>query len=249
MKVNLRNFQGNVEKKVTIQSNDPHNPEQIIKMVGTVLAIIDVKPSTSVLFKGVADELSESVLTLAASTAPFHISGVESNLQDSINYSLETVEEGKLYRLKISNKIPNGNYGGFIKLNTDLTQKPDILIRVTGFVEGEISARPQNVLIGKLSADLPERVGKVVVTSTRKKPFEITRLTYDQSLMSVSISQDTIDNQKRYILDIQPKLDGVPNGSRKQAALKIETDLSADEKAEVVVNILNHSDQPEARQK
>ena len=249
MKVNLRNFQGNVDKKATILSNDPHKPEQVIKMVGTVLAIIDVKPSSSVLFRGVADELSESVLTLAGSTAPFHISGTESNLKDKIDYTLETVEEGKLYRLKICNKVRNGNYGGFIRLNTDLAQKPDILIRVTGFVEGEISARPQNVLIGKLSSGLPERAGRVVVISTRNKPFEIKRLTYDENLMTVSISQETAENPNGYVLDIEPKLDGVPIGSRKQATLTIETDLSADEKAEVLVNILNHSDQPEARQK
>jgi hypothetical protein len=249
MKINLRNFQGYIEKKASIQSNDPRNPEQIIKMVGTIRAIVDVKPSASVLFRGVADELSPSVLTLTGASTPFHISGMETNLKDDIDYTLETVEAGKLYKLKISNKVRNGNYGGFIKLNTDLAQKPDILIRVTGFVEGEISARPQNVLIGKLSAGQPERIGKVVVTSTRNKPFAITRLTYDQNLMSVSISQETTDNQNSYVLDIQPKVAGVPTGSRRQASLKIETNLSADEKAEVVVNILNHSDQPEAQQK
>ena len=66
--------------------------------------------------------------------------------------------EGKQYRLRVANKIPQGNYGGFIRLNTDLAQKPDIMIRVAGFVEGEISARPQNILIGKLIASQPERV-------------------------------------------------------------------------------------------
>ncbi|HYA43930.1 MAG TPA: OS_HP3 family (seleno)protein, partial [Syntrophobacteraceae bacterium] len=74
-------------------------------------------------------------------------------------------------------------------------------------------------------------------------------LTYDENLMTVSISQETAENPNGYVLDIEPKLDGVPIGSRKQATLTIETDLSADEKAEVLVNILNHSDQPEARQK
>jgi hypothetical protein len=247
MKVNLRNLQGNIDKKATIQSNDPHNPQQIIRMQGTIVALIDVKPSTSVLFRGRPDQLSEFVLTLTGSTAPFHISRIECNIKDDIDYTLETVEEGKLYKLKISNKIRNGSYGGFIRLNTDLAQKPDILIRVSGFVEGEISARPQNLLIGKLSASQPERIGRVIVVSTRNKPFEITRLIYDETIMSVSVSQETPENQTGFILDIQPKLESVPIGSRKQVSLNIETDLSQDEKVEVLVNILNHSDQREAR--
>jgi len=247
MKVNLKNYQGKVSKTATIQSNDPHNPELTLKIEGTVLAIIDVKPSTNILFRGMADQLSESVVDLVGSTIPFHISGVETNLNESINYSLETVIDGKEYRLKVSNKVLNGNYGGFIRLNTDLAQKPDILIRVTGFVEGEITAKPQNILIGKLCAGQPERLGRVVVISNRNRPFEITRLIYDQDLMSVS--QEPLENQTGFVLDIQPKLQDIPVGSRKQTSLKIETDLSPNEKVEVLVNVLNHSDQPEAQHK
>ncbi len=71
MKVNLKNYQGKVLKKATIQSNDPHNPNMIVRMEGTVQAIIDVKPSTNILFRGMADQLSESVLDLVGSTCLF----------------------------------------------------------------------------------------------------------------------------------------------------------------------------------
>ncbi len=246
VKVNLKNFQGKVLKKATVLSNDPNNPEMIVRVEGTVQAIIDVKPSTNILFRGMPDQLSESVLDMEGST-PFHISGSETNLSENIAYTLETVLEGKHYRLRVSNKISHGNYGGFIRLNTDLAQKPDIIIRVSGFIEGEISAKPQNILIGKLCTGQPERVGRVVVVSNRNKPFEITRLTYDQNLMSVW--QETLEDQTGFILEVQPKLENVPTGSRKQAVLKIETDLSPDAKVEVMVNVLNHSGQPEAQNK
>ena len=246
MKLNLRNFQGKVLKKATVQSNDPNNPELVVRMVGTIKALVEIKPSANILFRGMADQLSESVLDLVGST-PFHISGKDSNLGADIDYTLETVEEGRQYKLKVSNKISHGNYGGYIRLITDLTQKPEIIIRVSGFIEGEISAKPQNILIGKLCTGQPERVGRVVVVSNRNKPFEITQLTYDQNLMSVW--QETLEDQTGFILEVQPKLENVPTGSRKQAVLKIETDLSADAKVEVLVNVLNHSGQPEAQNK
>ena len=122
-----------------------------------------------------------------------------------------------------------------------------MIIRVSGFIEGEVSVKPQNILIGKLSANQPERVGKIVVTSNRNKPFEITRLTYDQNLMSVA--QETAENERALSSMVQPKLESVPVGSRKQATLRVETDLNPNEKIEVLVHLFNSSDQPEAQQK
>jgi hypothetical protein len=244
MKVSLKNYVGKVDKKATIQSNDPQSPEVVVRMLGIVLPIIDIKPSTNILFRGMADQLSDSVLDLVASTAPFRITGTETDLADNIKYTLETVSDGKQYRLRVSNRLNRGNYGGFIRLNTDLAQKPDIIIRVSGFIEGEISVKPQNILIGKLSANQPERLGRVSVTSNRNKPFDITRLTYDENLMSVS--REPSDDQAGFILVVTPKLDGLAVGVRKQSSLKIETDLNPDEQIEVMVHLFNSADQQEA---
>lgn len=247
MKVSLKNYVGKVDKKATIQSNDAQTPEVIIRMLGNVLPIIDIKPSTGVLFRGMADQVSETVLDLTASTAPFHITGAETNLGDNISYSVETAAEGKHYLLKVSNKLKQGNYGGFIKLETDMAQKPDIIIRVSGFIEGEISVRPQNILIGKLSANQPERLGRIVVTSNRNKPFDITGLTFDENLMSVS--SEPSEDEAGFILVVKPKLESVPVGARKQSTLEIETDLNPHEKVEVLVHLFNSADQPEAQHK
>ena len=247
MKVSLKNYVGKVDKKATVQSNDPQTPEVIVRMIGTVLPVIDIKPSPGILFRGMADQVSESVLDLTATTAPFHITGSDTNIGENINYSLETLTDGKHYRLKVSNKLKRGTYGGFIRLDTDLAQKPDVLIRVSGFIEGEISVKPQNILIGKLSANQPERLGRVAVTSNRNKPFDITRLTYDADLMS--ISQEPSEDQAGFILVVKPKLEGVQVGARKQSSLIIETDLNPDEKIEVLVHLFNSADQPEVHQK
>jgi hypothetical protein len=245
MKVSLKNYAGKVEKKATIRSNDPQTPELVVSVQGTVVPFIEVKPSADIVFRGMADQLAESVLELGASAAPFHITGAETNIGENIDYKLETIVEGKFYKLKVSNKLKRGNYGGFIRLATDMAQKPDIVIRVSGFVEGEISIKPEAILIGKLSASQPELLGKIIVSSNRDKPFEITRLTYDESLMSVS--PEPSEDQTSYILEIKPKLENVPVGARKQSTLKIETDSNSDEKVEALVYLFNSVDQPEVK--
>lgn len=216
-------------------------------MEGTVVALIDVKPSMNIIFRGMADQMSEAVLELLASSSPFHVSGTDSSLNDDIAYKVETVEPGKHYRLRVSNKLKRGNYAGFIKVLTDMAQKPEVVIRVSGFIEGEVSVKPQTILIGKLSANQPERTGRILVLSNRNKPFQITRIVYDPGLLSVE--QQPLENQIGFSLEVSPKLSGLPAGARKQTTVSIETDASPGEKDEVQVHLFNSTDQPEAAPK
>jgi hypothetical protein len=245
LKVNLKGFQGKISKTAAVSSNDPQNPEVTLKIDGTVVALIDVKPTSNVIFRGMADQTPETVLDLEATSVPFHISSTETNLSGNISYKLETVEDGKQYRIRLLNQTKKGNYAGYIKLITDLQQKPELFIRVSGFIEGEISVKPQTILIGKLSANQPERTGRVVVTGNRSKSFQITKLGYDEHLLSVA--QEQLEGENGYSLEVSPKLESVPVGSRQQTTLTIETDLNPGAKDEVQIHLFNSSDQPEAK--
>ncbi|MFZ2446976.1 MAG: hypothetical protein WAW37_11515 [Syntrophobacteraceae bacterium] len=213
--------------------------------MGQVVALIDVKPSTAVIFRGMADQVSETVLDMVGSTVPFHFTTTESNLNENVSYTMDTVQDGKHYRLRIANKTRRGNYTGYIKLNTDLPQKPDVLIRVSGFLEGEVSVKPLTILVGKLSANQPERTGRVTVTGNRDASFEITKLGYDENL--VAVTRHPLDNERGYSIEISPKLSGVPVGSRRQTTLTIETSLTPGEKDTVQIHLFNSADQPEAQ--
>ncbi len=239
MKANLANFQGNVVKTATITSNDPDDPVQALKLEGFVKPIVLMKPSPNVALRAPAGPLSESVVELIAAKTPFHITSIDTNLAGSINYSLQTVSEGTDYRLKISNKIRRGNYSGFIRLKTDLPRVPYLFVRVMGIIKGEISATPETVMIGELSAGMPVRSGSVTVTSNEDKPFKITGLTYDKALMSVS--QKKLENRNGFLLNIRPELQSAKPGSVKQAPLAVETNVGPYGKADVLVIIFNNS--------
>lgn len=244
LKLNLKGYQGKMSKTATILSNDPRNPRVTLKLEGTVIALIDVRPSSNVVFRGMPDQLSETILDLVGAAVPFHLANPESNLGQDITYRLDTVEEGKHYRLTIANKIKRGNYSGYIKFYTGVPQKPDIFIRISGFIEGEISVKPQTILIGKLSAQQPERQGRVLVTSNRDKPFRITQMIYDERF--VQVTQIPLEKDAGYSLQIEPKLDGIPLGTRQQTSLSIETDLNPGETEEVQIHLFNSADQPKA---
>jgi hypothetical protein len=245
MKVDLGNFRGNIAKTATIESSDPVRPYETLKLQGFVKAIVTMKPSGNVTFTGPAEGLSESVVDLEATTAPFHITNIDTNLSGSIDYAIQTVSDGIHYRLTVSNKIRKGSYSGFIRLKTDLAKIPYLLVRVMGVIKGTISATPETVMIGKLSADKPVRSGKVSVVSGSDKPFKITGLTYDKGL--ISVSQQRLENGNGYVLDIQPKLEGANPGSVRQAPLTVQTDAKPDGKADVLVIIFNNASSQHSR--
>lgn len=241
VKVNLKGFQGKISKTATVYSDDPQNPQLTLKVEGTVIALIHVNPSAAVVLRGMAGSIPESVLDIVGSSVPFHLTNTESNIKENVTYRIETVQDGKHYRLLVANKAKRGNYSGHIKLYTDLPQKPDILVRVNGFIEGEISIKPLTLLIGKLSANQPERSGSVIVTSNQNKPFEITKLGYDERL--VSVTSHPLEKETGFSIEIKPKLSAIPFGSRQQTTLTIETSISPGEKDSVQIHLFNSANQ------
>jgi hypothetical protein len=226
-------------------SNDPQNAKAVLSMQGTVKTLIDVRPSTNVSFRGLAEKLSPSIVEMEASGGQtFHIHKVESNLEDKVSHELETVVEGKHYRMKLANRIEQGNYNGFFKLQTDLSQKPDIVIRVNGFIEGEIRVQPQILMVGKLGAQQPPRTGRVRVTNNREKPFQITKVTYDHDLLEVV--QQPVPNEPGYSLEIKPRIENLPAGERKQTIVVLETDARPSEKYEIQVHLMNAAEAAQA---
>lgn len=193
----------------------------------------------NIAFRGVADQQTEKIVELVGTSRPFSVRKVESNLEDKITYKLETVAEGKQYRLKIANVAKQGTYNGFVKCYTDVPEKPEIQIRVTGYIEGDISVKPLTVLVGKFAAQQPVRTGKVLVVSNRNKPFQIKKLTFDERL--IQVRQEPLAKEPGFSIEITPCMDNLPTGGegRLQTILTILTDVQSDEPQKVQVHIIN----------
>ena len=228
-------------------SNDPQNQRTMLVLQGTVKALIEIQPAGNIAFRGMADQLEEKTIDLVGSKQRFTIQKVESNLEDKIRYKLETVEEGKHYRLKVANLLKQGNYNGFIKCYTDVPEKPEIMIRINGFIEGDVTVKPLMVLIGKMAAQQPVRTGKVLVVSNRNKPFQIKKLTYDEKL--IEVKQEPLPKEPGFSLEITPKMEGLPTGAggRQQTTLTIQTDVQSDEPQQVQIHIINSAETPSTR--
>ncbi len=239
LNLNLANTQGKLQKTAEVLSNDPKKPRVTLKMLGFVKAFIEVSPSNMVVFQGMGDQTGEETVDVVSTLAPFHIQNVETNLGDQVEYKVETVEDGKRYKIVFTNKVKKGDYHGYVKLLTDHPKKPEVSIRVTGNIMGEVSVKPLSLSIGKLdlNAAQPPRTGVVVVLNNRNTPFRITKLTYDEQYLAVV--QKPIPDKQGFSLEITPRLEQIPKGGRQQASLVVETDVNPEEKHTVQVFVVN----------
>ena len=96
--------------------------------------MIKFTPSSTVSLIGKAGETKSMGLSISAGLdKPLILKPIKlsSELAGKVNYSLETVEEGKLYKINFQNQpdVP-GIFSGYLRLSTNYKEKPEIRIRV-----------------------------------------------------------------------------------------------------------------------
>jgi len=223
-------------------SDDPANPRVVLLIEGTVKPLIEVLPEKTVYFQGTADGLDEKTIDLITTSNMFHIRKVDDTLDKKVIYKLETVEDGKHYRLRVSNNTSLGSYRGSITVYTDFAEKPELTIWVNGSIEGEIGIRPKSLVVGRLSLDQGIITGKVLVVDNKNKAFKIVKCMWDERL--IDVRQEPVPSGPGFSLEVTPKMENIPLGSRIPTVLRVETDVPSEGKLEVQVQAINLAETP-----
>ncbi|MGD0398252.1 MAG: hypothetical protein ABSC04_05005 [Syntrophobacteraceae bacterium] len=240
--MSLRGCQGYVKKTATVLSDDPANPRVVLLIEGTVKPLIEALPEKTVYFQGIADTINEKTVDLVTTSKTFHIRKVDDTLGQNVIYKLETVEDGKHYRLTISNNTRMGNYRGSITAYTDMAEKPELTTWVNGSIEGEIGIRPRILVVGRLSIDQGIITGKVLVVDNKNKAFKIVKCMWDERL--IHVKKEPLPDGTGFSLEVTPKMDNIPPGSRLPTILGVQTDVPSEENLEVQVQAINLVEAP-----
>ena len=121
---------GTFRETITVVSEDPPAQAQVL-VVGQKLGDIQFTPYNLEFFQS-DGEVPDSQSVLFESEKTFHITKVE-DLSDLFDISVDTVEEGKKYKLNATFKEPPpASFLGVLKVHTDLEEHPLIHIPVIG---------------------------------------------------------------------------------------------------------------------
>jgi len=171
--LNLAGRVGPLTKTITVFSNDPDNPQLTLEFKGVVKSLIAIEPDRLVQFgEFPSDEKPEPKTVDVRSVDPalkFNITKVEMGEDNPFDYKLETVEEGKHYRITFSlvKALPlNQNIYKRVTIQTDaqLEGKPEeavaslrnIIVTLSARALGPIEVQPPTLTVRVGDEEAPQ---------------------------------------------------------------------------------------------
>ncbi len=128
------NFAGQVNKTVTLDSNDPRNPSTVLTMQGKITELIAANPHTLNLGSVKAGSRKEAVLTVGnRSSRPFVVTGVRSSMVAIVATVREgRVNPGKSGEIAVTVNVPlEGRFlSGYLTILTDSPLKHELVVPV-----------------------------------------------------------------------------------------------------------------------
>lgn len=131
MKLNTQGYSGKVSKSTQVHSNDPKDRVLDITLEATIRQLLSVAPA-SIFLEGRKDRtVTGSVVIRAGTDEPLRLEPAGFDLQDKIEYTVEEVEPGKVYRVHLSS-LPglSGIVTGTLSFRTGYPERPIVTIRI-----------------------------------------------------------------------------------------------------------------------
>ena len=125
------------QKKAVVWSNDPQRKSVALFLKGEVKPHISLIPGGYLSLQGVKGQVpAEKLEIINNHKQPFEITSVIHDLPDFIHWRLKENVAGFSYTLEVEDISKKaGEYTGHLILQTDLPQKPELVIIVNGYIE------------------------------------------------------------------------------------------------------------------
>jgi hypothetical protein len=136
--VDTERIRGEFEKKATIWSNDPDRKSIVVELIGEVRPYVSLEPGGYVSLWGVQGGVPTAHVDIVNNSKQvLEIKSIRPDevLKDRIRWRLKTVKLGFTYRLEIDAVAgESGEYTGHLVIQTNLPQKPELSVIVSGHI-------------------------------------------------------------------------------------------------------------------
>jgi len=126
-----------MKKTAGVYTNDKNLPRQDLVISGPVEKFVTIRPQHVSLRGMTGDSIKGQVTIIPEKKYPFKILDVRAQDGKNINFQLDEVNKtnGLAYELKVENlREKNGRYYDTIILKTDSTVRPELNVKVYGYL-------------------------------------------------------------------------------------------------------------------
>ena len=135
LRVITKGYEGNIWKGTKVYTNEPINHVVILGLKAFVKPAIHLSSKYVYLVSNENQSITEVVEIRAELDRPLKLNPVKFNLEGKVTYSLEEIEAGRKFQIRFTNiPGPCEIYKGFLKLETNYPERPEITLRIRGRV-------------------------------------------------------------------------------------------------------------------
>lgn len=228
-------YSGNINKSITVSSNDPDNSSYILTIAGEIIEEITIKPK-NINFGTIMnpeDELPKTITVLVKSeTEPdFTIKKITS----SIKFVTTSVKRGKDGICSISVTLKGepviGRFNGVIVLETDITRQKRADIPFFGMITGDITTYPNAIYYSKNNVVQGHvRIQKLFI-KINKKGIRVVDTKLEPNFLGINIHEEYDSINPHCMIEIKLPTDAsidelngllqIYTNSKKQPIIKI----------------------------
>lgn len=169
--LNLAGRTGPQHKAITIDCNDPKQPQLTLMLSGTVAESINVNPPQLIFGQlNTTAPVNGEVVLSSGNGQPFKVTGTQLSLP---GFTTEVVprEEGRVYAVVVTATPPllPGTHQAMLRITTDNPTRPAIDVLVAATVVGDLVVAPNEITLAEQPGQTATRF--IVLRSSNGQPF------------------------------------------------------------------------------
>jgi hypothetical protein len=226
-----------LDKAVTIRSDDPRRPLVRLRLRGRIRDRIRLEPRSGALMGRVLPgaEVEREILLTNEVDTPLHLALRPGTGNEAFSSELETLVAGQEYRLRIRFRAPEegGSFRENIVLETGIADPPTLAVHCSALVPRRIEVVPPSLVVASGGGEEVRRSLRVV--GVPGAPLRVTATELPDPRVEVSVVPGSRDHECEVRLVFPPDLKGEGNGMR----LILHTDDEKIPILEVPIRILD----------
>ncbi len=221
---------GQFRKTATVTCNDPDKPKFTLTITGNKVPYVNLSPpGTVVLHGGYGEPISKSFrVTSNEGDDNFKVTGVTSDVDDKITYTVEPTENHGEYEVTVYKNpyLPTMSTYGALALHTNSKHAPATNVQVHIMTRGNILVSPSTLNFGPVrfgdAVTKGDPVTKSVIVSKSASEFSITNVSSDNVNFDASVEPVMPGRQYRVLVTFHPPAKN-REGEKESAEMIIHT--------------------------
>ena len=231
-RLSLAGRQGQQHKVITIESNDPKQPQFTLTLTGVAGVAVDVQPTRIVQAQiPVGAQPTNAVMLTGLAGTPFEVLAVEAN-SDRVSARVETVESGRVYRVLVypTKPLEPGQLDANLTIRTDHPQRPTVEIPVSFMALSDLVVAPRELVFPIASEEPVTRY--IIVRATGQHAFQLSHVEAPEDGIKTEVTPFGPNGYRIQILNLRPRMD------LNQKVIRIHTAIPGQPPLEVPLRII-----------